>query len=111
MPKVNRHTQLGIPRQFKIHGHSIKVLIISIENWIYGDTVGLYDPSDHTISLRSDQSDTALQQTFCHELVHAVLHEMNHKLTHDEVFVDNFGSLLHQAMSTFTSTARKLKAV
>jgi hypothetical protein len=35
--------------------------------------------------------------------VHALLDEMNHPLSHDEIFVDNLGSLLHQALSTFDS--------
>ena len=35
------------------------------------------------------------QQTFCHELVHAILFTMG-KTTHEEEFVDAFGSLLHQ---------------
>jgi len=30
-----------------------------------------------------------------------VLGQMDHKLYADEVFVDNFGSLLHQALSSF----------
>lgn len=107
MAKTNRHKKLGIPCQFKMHGHSVNVLIVDVDDWIYEETVGIYDPRDHTIYLRGDQGDTALQQTFCHELVHALLHEMNHKLTHNEVFVDNFGSLLHQSMSTFTYNWRK----
>lgn len=35
------------------------------------------------------------QQTFFHELVHAIMFTMG-KLNHDEEFTDAFGSLLHQ---------------
>lgn len=102
MPKTNVYKQLGIPRQFNMHGHTVHVLIISAADWEFEDTVGIYDPREHIIYLRGDQGNTELQQTFCHELVHALLLEMNHKLTHNEVFVDNLGSLLHQALSTFS---------
>ena len=35
------------------------------------------------------------QQTFFHELVHAILFTMG-KVNHDEEFTDAFGALLHQ---------------
>jgi hypothetical protein len=31
---------------------------------------------------------------------------MNHKLSFNEVFVDNFGAILHQALQTFTTATR-----
>jgi hypothetical protein len=58
------------------------------------------------IDLRNDLGDTELQQVFCHELVHAVLDEMKHKISYDEKFVDNFGSLLQQALTSFDSNPR-----
>jgi len=39
------------------------------------------------------------QQTFCHELVHAIMFTMG-KVNHDEEFIDAFGSLLHQFYRT-----------
>jgi predicted SprT family Zn-dependent metalloprotease len=42
-----------------------------------------------------------VEQVFCHELVHHILHAMNEtKLATSEKFTDNFASLLHQALST-----------
>jgi hypothetical protein len=38
---------------------------------------------------------TFTEQTFCHELVHAIMFSMGHT-NHDEIFVDAFGALLHQ---------------
>jgi len=35
------------------------------------------------------------EQTFFHELVHAIMFSMGHT-NHDEIFVDAFGALLHQ---------------
>ena len=46
-------------------------------------------------------SEEARGQTFCHELVHAILFAMNKReLFEDEEFVDLFGSLLHQFLET-----------
>jgi hypothetical protein len=98
----DRYRRLGIPRRFKMHGHEITVRILPLSRWPHTKgALGLYDPKLHRIDVRSDQPDTAIQQTFCHEFVHAVLGQMDHKLYADEVFVDNFGSLLHQALSSF----------
>jgi hypothetical protein len=41
-----------------------------------------------------------------HPKVHAVLDEMKHKISYDEKFVDNFGSLLQQALTSFDSNPR-----
>lgn len=99
---MNRHTRLQIPRRFHLHGHLMTVRIIPRTRWPHSkDTVGIYDPARHRIDLRNDLGDTELQQTFCHEWAHALLDEMNHPLTHDEVFVDNLASLLHQSLTTF----------
>jgi len=38
--------------------------------------------------------------TFWHELTHAILYDMNCKMTHDEKFVSSFANRLHQAIST-----------
>lgn len=42
------------------------------------------------------------EQTFCHELVHAILFAMGKGQTapHDEEFVDVFGTFLHQYLKT-----------
>jgi len=44
---------------------------------------------------------TSLQQTFCHEWVHAMLDMMAHPLSRDEQFVDQLGHLLQQSLTTF----------
>jgi len=99
-----RHTRLGIPKRFQLHGHIVTVRILPLSKWPHTKrAVGIYEPGLHRIDLRGDQGDTELQQTFCHELIHALLDEMNHKLTHDEVFVDTLGSLLAQALASFSN--------
>lgn len=98
-----RHARLGIPRAFQLHGHIITVRILPLSRWPHTKgAVGIWDPSLNRIDLRGDQPDTALQQTLCHEIVHSIMSAMNHRLNDDEVFVDNFGSLLAQALSSFT---------
>jgi hypothetical protein len=105
--RTSRHERLQIPRRFQLHGHQLTVRILPRTRWPHPkDTVGMYDPTCHRIDLRGDQGDTELQQTFCHEWAHALLDEMNHPLSHDEVFVDNLASLLHQSLTTFDSGAK-----
>ena len=40
------------------------------------------------------------EQSYCHELVHAILFTMGDNGPHDEKFVDGFAALLHQYMNT-----------
>jgi hypothetical protein len=44
------------------------------------------------------------EQTFYHELVHAIMFTMG-KLNHDEEFTDAFGALLHQYHRTKSDEA------
>ena len=107
----DRHRRLGVPRRLQLHGHEITVRILPLSKWPHTKSaVGMYDPTLHRIDIRGDQPDTAVQQTFCHELVHALLDEMNHKLSHDEVFVDTLGSLLQQALASFSNRRPSARA-
>lgn len=56
---------------------------------------GRCDPSNQIIYVREGMNEQMTQQTFFHELVHAIMFTMGH-ITHDEVFTDAFGALLHQ---------------
>ena len=92
----------GIPARFQLHGHVITVRIIPRSRWRHGkNTVGIWLPDKLRIELLHDPIETQLQQVFCHELTHALLDQMNHELSHNEVFVDNFSALLQQALTTF----------
>lgn len=105
--RVDRYQKLGIPRRFQIHGHEVVVSIIPLSKWRHPKSaVGIYDPNRHRIDLRGDLGDTEIGQVFCHELGHCLLSEMNHPLNDCEVFVDNLGSLLHQALQTFTTASK-----
>lgn len=92
----------GIPKSFQLHGHTITVRVVPRSKWRHGkNAVGIWLPDKLRIDLLADPIETQLQQVFCHELTHALLDQMNHELSHDEVFVDNFGALLQQALTTF----------
>lgn len=41
-----------------------------------------------------------MQETFWHELTHAILHEMQHPLYRNETFVTDFSKLLNRAIQT-----------
>lgn len=92
----------GIPKSFQLLGHTINVRVIPRSKWRHGkNVVGIWIPDKLRIDLLADPIETQLQATFCHELTHALLDMMNHDLSHDEVFVDNLGALLQQALTTF----------
>jgi len=56
---------------------------------------GKCDCATQIIYLRTGMNKNFTEQTFFHELVHAIMFAMGHT-QHDEVFVDAFGALLHQ---------------
>jgi hypothetical protein len=60
---------------------------------------GKCDCATQMIYLRSGMNKNFTEQTFFHELIHAIMFAMGHT-NHDEVFVDAFGALLHQYEKT-----------
>lgn len=89
-----------IPKHFQLMGHTITVRVVPQRRWHAKDAQGLWEPAKCRISILSSLSDQQRQQTFCHELVHAILDYQNHALRRDESFVDTFAGLLHQAWVT-----------
>lgn len=76
---------------------------------VVGNTIchGSFDEDSHTITiakgnpLRGYKYDAdERSNTFWHELTHAILYDMNNKLTHDERFVTEFSNRLDQAIKT-----------
>jgi hypothetical protein len=76
---------------------------------VVGNTIchGFFDEETHTITIakgnplreyKYDADERA--NTFWHELTHAILYDMNCKLTHDEKFVTAFADRLDQAIKT-----------
>lgn len=91
-----------LPITFDCGGHTVTVTRkAEVDN---GDSYGLCLPERQEIEVqRPKPGITAdfLLQTFCHELVHYILHQMGEeRLYHNERFVDGFGHLLHQFFKT-----------
>ena len=101
-----------IPKEFQIYGQSIKVEIGNKELSSIGD-VAYADYLTNTIKLadfwnNEPVNETALEQTFFHELVHMILEKsgwqrslFKDKHEEKEHFVENFAARLHQAIKTF----------
>ena len=94
-----------IPARFQLFGHTIEVewqdTLIDKSN-----NSGQARYREYKILLQSgderhhNRPDSDREQVFCHELVHWILSQMNDDKYDNEVFVDVFASLLHQALTT-----------
>jgi len=60
---------------------------------------GRCDPTTQIIYIREGMNRQLTEQTFYHELVHAIMFSMG-QTNHDEVFTDAFGTFLHQYEKT-----------
>ena len=79
----------------------------SVWNVTYVDhmeDMGKCDPEKQVINIRMGMNKQSTEQTFYHELVHAIMFTMG-KLNHDEEFTDAFGALLHQYHRTKSDEA------
>lgn len=64
-----------------------------------------YNDAEICVARRSSYTKRAYKQeavddTFWHELVHAILYEMGHKLYRDDTFVSKFANLLTKAINS-----------
>ena len=83
---------MKIPKQVKLGGIAWEVR----EGYLAGN-LGVCRNDRGTIYLDSALPDAVKRQTYCHELVHAILFSMGKPADqHDEVFVDGFATFLHQ---------------
>jgi hypothetical protein len=112
-----RHRKAGrvnvnIPSKLTLMGHTITVHVIAPKDWKHKDCVGLFDPVNHLIAVKKMRP-SLMAHVFAHELTHAILSVMSHELYDNEQFVDTFGGLLAQALTTGEPAApirRKRKA-
>lgn len=79
-------------------GHTVSVMIVDAANWPY-DAHGFWDPGKNEILLVR-QKRSMMLHTFWHEVTHAILDMMSSRLSHNEVFVDQFGGLLAQVVES-----------
>lgn len=96
-----------IPESFMLHGQVINVK--SIADLIFSR--GAYGQANYSnnqiyIQLSNDAipvPKTVVEETFIHEMIHHIINhlpEKYHELNSDEDFVEGFGQLLHQALTT-----------
>jgi len=81
---------MKIPKQFQLGGVTWAV---KDEQTI--EAMGFCQLDKGLIRLSEEIKGDMLEQTFCHELVHAIMFSMGLR-DHDEKFVDGFGTFLHQ---------------
>lgn len=95
--------EFKIPNTFNVGGveHTVKIARIVGEDGDFGQ----FDPTG-IISLAEqvgtrEVSQTKREQTFCHELIHAILFTMRKDdLYEDESFINTFASFLYEAIRT-----------
>jgi hypothetical protein len=90
---------MRIPSSFKLMGHTVTVDLIPPIKWKRKDACGWFDPNKLHIEVLK-RPGTITEQTFLHELMHAVFYALNHPLYQNEELVDQIGGLLHQAIKT-----------
>ena len=92
----------GVPRQFQLAGHTIKVKVIPPSKWRHGKNyVGMWLPDKYEIHIVSSCKGTNRQQVWAHEAVHALLDVAGHDdLSRQEQLVDRLGHLLQQMLTT-----------
>jgi hypothetical protein len=91
---VKKETKPDVATTFSLAG-----AVWTVEFVTYLDDMGKCDAEKQAISIRSGMNRQATEQTFYHELVHAIMFTMG-KVNHDEEFTDAFGALLHQYQRT-----------
>lgn len=100
---------IDIPLAFKIGGKRYKVVEEHSMKTPRGRSLmGQINYEKGTISIALHNAATnrkydkgEIANSFLHEMVHAILYDMDHKLTTDECFVTNFADRLQEALETF----------
>ena len=87
---------MKIPSTFQLAAITWKVEDADKLQGAYGVT----HLTDNVIQLLKSLNAPQKKQTFCHELVHAILFSMGKQMPHDEEYVDAFAHYLHQYLET-----------
>jgi Zn-dependent peptidase ImmA (M78 family) len=96
---------MNIPKSFTLGAIPYKVTIVNhIDK---GESLGVTDADNGVIMVMRDLPRFRKEQTFCHELVHALLDTAGRSdLGSDETLVDVLGTLLHQYLQTNKGVAK-----
>ena len=74
----------GRPKRLKVLNLTFTVLFMNDAQMAGSGAVGFCDPETQTISLVGSQSNDSMQDTFLHEVFHAIVHVMDLKETETE---------------------------
>lgn len=86
---------MKIPKSFELGGMTWEV--VQIENLA---ELGRCLRDVQVIQLKKNEKPSTKQQTFCHELIHAIKYTLGDAEDHDEKQVDLMGTMLHQFLKT-----------
>lgn len=94
-----------IPKSIQIgnHKYTIHMLKQMPRKGVMGAVqynLGTIQLATHSSTTTARYSPSRLQETFWHEVTHAILHDMGHKLHTNERFVTDFSSRLSKAISS-----------
>ena len=100
---------IDIPLAFKVGGKRYKVVEVeSLTSSIGRSLMGQVNYEKRTVTIATHNARTKRKydkgevgNSFLHELTHAILFDMDHKLATDECFVTNFADRLQEALETF----------
>jgi len=87
-----------IPKEFQLGGTTWQV----VQEPLLPGCLGATHSQEAKVQILKTLDKQIKEQTFCHELVHAILYSMGKPNSeHDEVFIDGFATFLHQALNSF----------
>jgi hypothetical protein len=86
---------MRIPKSFELGGMEWKV--VQIPDLA---ELGRCLRDVQTIQLKENEKPQTKQQTFCHELMHAIKYTLGEADDHDEKVVDLMGTMFHQFLKT-----------
>lgn len=96
---------MNIPKSFLLG--AIPYTVTIVPHIDKGESLGVTDADNGIIMVMRDLPRPRKEQTFCHELIHALLDTAGRAdLGSDEVLVDVLGTLLHQYMQTQKGIAK-----
>ena len=100
---------IDIPLAFKVGGKRYKVIEAdSLKSAGGRSLMGQLERHKQLVTVATHNARTnrkydkgEIANSFLHEMVHAILFDMDHKLATDECFVTNFADRLQEALETF----------
>jgi len=86
-----------IPESFELFGVTVRVRRVPA-NCLSDEGCGDYEKDKGLIRINEELQDDQQEQTFYHELLHALTDSLSIKMKHKDI--DRIGNLLHQAVTS-----------